>query len=174
MHSDELSPVIEPRKRRRRRSGSAPRARHPYATSLYKFAKYALLISGITAGVYLALKTSMDFVTNPGGDNITRSQSPSTSAVSGSDNTEGTNTTQALTPPELIKARTIDDSIAYEVTAYTAKLWHALDDETKPDLLLQRGSEVEAIDISGEWLHVRTESGLTGFVHESMLSKRGR
>ena len=174
VHSEELSPITQPRKRRKRRGGTIPRARNPYATSLYKFAKYALLIWGIATGVYLALRTSMDFVISPGSDNTAIPHSPSMSAATARDNTGGNNTAQALTPPELDKVRTINDSITYEITAYAAKLWHALDNASHPELILQRGSEVEAIDVSGEWLHVRTESGLTGFVHESMLRKLAR
>ncbi len=155
------------RRRKRRRSG---RVRW-LGSGLFRFVKYGLAMGLIASTVFVLLRASFDFAVD--------ASSGGAGSVPNAVTTSAPSMAKALPdsrqpaaerqPPTLDKLQSIDKAIPYEVTAYAAKLWQAIDSASDKDLRLQRGSRVEVLDIQGEWLHVKTESGLTGFVHQSLV-----
>ncbi len=133
----------------------------------------------IAGTIFLLLRASFDFAVDAssgGPASLSKIDSAASTGKSAAPETlpANTNAGPELGPPNLAKAQSIDQAIPYEVTAYAAKLWHAIDSARDKNLELRQGSRVEAVDIKGEWLHVKTESGLTGFVHQSMVNELSR
>lgn len=186
-YNEQLPTRSSMRKKRKRRS---PPARKPnaFAVGFIRLAKYGLLMWLIAAGIFLVLQSSVDLALDffYERDDIAELAPPvtpqvasSTGDVSAPENVPSASnpTTDALAPtdqvPRLSKVMTIEEAIPYEVTAHGATLWHAIEGSDEDDKLsLQYGAVVNVIDMNGEWLHVRTEAGLTGFVHRSMVAKQ--